>query len=171
MRLNKQKKGEGGFIKGAIWIAGGGFLAKVIGALYRIPLTNLIGGKGLGLYQLVYPIYCLLLTVSATGIPSSIAKLTAERVAKGEALAATYADADAQEAQLAIDVLEKELERIAKELEKARKNLASLEGKLSNENFVSRAPEHVVADIREKAQKARDLIAGLVQSEEAMKKL
>lgn len=84
MRLNKQKKGEGGFIKGAMWIAGGGFLAKVIGALYRIPLTNLIGGKGLGLYQLVYPIYCLLLTVSATGIPSSIAKLTAERVAKGE---------------------------------------------------------------------------------------
>ena len=69
-----------------------------------------------------------------------------------------------------VDV-EKELERIAKELEKARKNLASLEGKLSNENFVSRAPEHVVADIREKAQKAQDLIAGLEQSEEALKKL
>ena len=69
-----------------------------------------------------------------------------------------------------VDV-EKELERIAKELEKARKNLSSLEGKLSNENFVSRAPEHVVADIREKAQKARDLIASLEQSEEAMKKL
>ena len=67
--------------------------------------------------------------------------------------------------------IEKELERIAKELEKARKNLCSLEGKLSNENFVSRAPEHVVADIREKAQKARDLIVGLEQSEEAIKKL
>jgi len=69
-----------------------------------------------------------------------------------------------------VDV-EKELERIAKELEKARKNLSSLEGKLGNENFTSRAPEHVVADIREKAQKARDLIAGLEQSQEAMKKL
>ena len=69
-----------------------------------------------------------------------------------------------------VDV-EKELERIAKELEKARKNLGSLEGKLGNENFVSRAPEHVVADIREKAQKARDLIASLEQSEDAMKKL
>ena len=67
--------------------------------------------------------------------------------------------------------IEKELERVAKELEKARKNLSSLEGKLSNENFVSRAPEHVVADIREKAKKARDLIVGLEQSEEAMKKL
>jgi valyl-tRNA synthetase len=69
-----------------------------------------------------------------------------------------------------VDV-EKELERIAKELEKARKNLSSLEGKLSNENFVSRAPEHVVADIREKAQKARDLIISLEQSETAMKNL
>lgn len=73
-----------GFLKGAIWIAAGGFLAKIIGALYRIPLTNFIGGYGLGLYQLVYPSYCLLLTVSATGIPSSIAKLTAERIGKGQ---------------------------------------------------------------------------------------
>ncbi len=71
-------------MKGAAWIAVGGFAAKLLGALYRIPLTNLLGGEGLGLYQLVYPVYCLLLTVSATGIPSSIAKLTAERIEKGE---------------------------------------------------------------------------------------
>ena len=38
----------------------------------------------MGLYQMIYPVYCLLLTVSATGIPSSIAKLTAERVSKGQ---------------------------------------------------------------------------------------
>lgn len=79
---NRLKKG--GFLKGAAWIAAGGFIAKLIGALYRIPLTNLIGGHGLGLYQMVYPVYCLLLTVSATGIPSSISKLTAERLGKGE---------------------------------------------------------------------------------------
>ena len=65
----------------------------------------------------------------------------------------------------------KELERIAKELESQRKFLASLEAKLSNEKFVSRAPEAVVAAEREKAQKTRDLIASLEQSESAMKKL
>jgi len=65
----------------------------------------------------------------------------------------------------------KELERIAKELEKNRKFLASLEGKLSNEGFISRAPEAVVNAEREKAQKTRDLIASLEQSEAAMKKL
>ena len=80
----KKRESKVAFLKGAVWIAAGGFIAKVIGALYRIPLTNLIGGHGLGLYQLVYPVYCLLLTVSATGIPSSIAKLTAERIARGE---------------------------------------------------------------------------------------
>ena len=65
----------------------------------------------------------------------------------------------------------KELERIAKELEKARKNLAMLEGKLSNENFTARAPEAVVNAEREKAAKARDLIAQLEESEAALKNL
>ena len=72
------------FLKGAVTIATGGFVAKLIGALYRIPLTNLIGGYGIGLYQMVYPFYCLLLTVSATGIPSSIATLEAGELAKGD---------------------------------------------------------------------------------------
>ena len=65
----------------------------------------------------------------------------------------------------------KELERIAKELADARKFLTSVEGKLSNEKFVSRAPEAVVDAERQKAQKTRDLIAQLEQSEAAMRKL
>jgi len=65
----------------------------------------------------------------------------------------------------------KELERITKELEKARKNLAGLEGKLNNEKFISRAPESVVNAEREKASKARDLITQLEESEAALKKL
>ncbi len=71
------------YFKGAAWLAAGGFLSKLIGALYRIPLTNFIGGYGMGLYQLVYPLYTLLLTISATGIPAAIAKLTAQRVGTG----------------------------------------------------------------------------------------
>ena len=78
----EKAKHKNGFIKGAVIIAAGGFIAKIIGALYRIPLTNCIGGEGIGLYQMIYPAYCILLTVSATGIPSSIAKLTAERIGK-----------------------------------------------------------------------------------------
>ena len=69
-----------------------------------------------------------------------------------------------------VDV-EKELARITKELESQKKFLASLEAKLSNEKFISRAPEAVVAAEREKAQKAKDLIASLEESLAAMQKL
>ena len=65
----------------------------------------------------------------------------------------------------------KELDRIEKELDKARKNLAGIEGKLSNEKFTARAPEAVVSAEREKAAKARDLIAQLEESAAALKKL
>ena len=53
----KNSESKGAFLKGAVWIAAGGLIAKIIGALYRIPLTNYIGGYGLGLYQMVYPVY------------------------------------------------------------------------------------------------------------------
>ena len=65
----------------------------------------------------------------------------------------------------------KEIARISKELENARKFLASVEGKLANERFVSRAPEAVVNAEREKVAKTKDLIAQLEQSEAALKKL
>ena len=65
----------------------------------------------------------------------------------------------------------KEIARITKELEAAKKFLASLEGKLSTEKFVARAPEAVVNAEREKAAKHRDLIAQLEQSLAAMDKL
>ena len=69
-----------------------------------------------------------------------------------------------------VDVV-KEVDRITKELEKAKKFLASLEGKLKNEKFISRAPEAVVAAEREKAAKTADLIAQLSESLAAMQKM
>ena len=65
---------------------------------------------------------------------------------------------------------EKELARIAREKANAEKQLAGIEGKLSNENFVSKAPEAVVNAEREKAVKLRALIEKLDASAAAMKK-
>ncbi len=67
--------------------------------------------------------------------------------------------------------LDKERERVAKELEKAKKNLASLNAKLANPNFVSRAPEAVVNAERDKAAKAAELIARLEQSAQSLQNL
>ena len=54
--------------------------------------------------------------------------------------------------------------RIEKELEKAKKDVAGQQAKLANENFVSRAPERVVAAEREKLAKAQALCANLEES-------
>lgn len=71
------------FIKGAVIISAGGFVSKLLGALYRIPLTNFLGGTGMGIYQMVYPLYCILLTVSASGIPTGIARLVSSGKGQG----------------------------------------------------------------------------------------
>ena len=65
---------------------------------------------------------------------------------------------------------EKELARIAKEKENCLKQIAMFEGKLSNEIFVSRAPEKVVNDQREKLAKAKALLEQLEESEKRLKK-
>lgn len=62
-------------LMGAAVLSVGGFIAKILGAFYRIPLTNVLGAEGIGLYQAVFPLYCLLLTASSTGAPSGISKL------------------------------------------------------------------------------------------------
>ncbi|MCI9511287.1 MAG: valine--tRNA ligase [Oscillibacter sp.] len=67
-----------------------------------------------------------------------------------------------------VDVAE-ELARIEKEIEKARNGLRIVEQKLSNEKFVSRAPEAVVNVEREKAAKFQELIAKLEESARAMR--
>lgn len=78
----KEKNEKTGFVKGAFILMLFGLISKIIGAVYRIPLTRIIGTEGIGLYQMVFPLYTLMLTVSSSGIPSSISKLISENLAK-----------------------------------------------------------------------------------------
>ncbi len=70
-------KSKKSFYGGAIFLGLGAFVSKALGALYRIPLTNLLGGKGLGLYQMVFPVYALLLDFSGAGVPGAISRIIA----------------------------------------------------------------------------------------------
>ena len=81
-KSNVQK--QNGFLKSVFVLSVGGIVAKVLGAIYRIPLTNLVGSYGMGLYQLVFPLFSLLLTISTAGIPVAVSKLVAEKVALGK---------------------------------------------------------------------------------------
>lgn len=78
------------FIKGAIIISAGGFISKILGAAYRVPLAAFLGGEGMGVYQMVYPLYCILLTVSASGIPTGIARLISSGSGAGAERQAFY---------------------------------------------------------------------------------
>ncbi len=74
---------HGNFLKSVAIISLGGFVAKGIGALYRIPLVGLLGGYGMGLYQMAYPLFCVLLTFSSAGIPSAFSRMIAKETAQG----------------------------------------------------------------------------------------
>ena len=65
---------------------------------------------------------------------------------------------------------EKELARLEKEKANCLKQIAMFEGKFSNEAFVSRAPEKVVAEQREKLEKNRALLAQLEESEKRLRR-
>ena len=56
----------------------GGF-ARVLGAVYRIFLTRIIGDVGIGLYQMAYNLALVFMTVGMTGLPLAISKIVAEK--------------------------------------------------------------------------------------------
>ena len=67
------------FIQGALILTVAGIIVKFIGAFSRIYLSRLLGGEGIGLYQMAYPIYLLCLSVSSAGLPVAISIMVAER--------------------------------------------------------------------------------------------
>lgn len=72
------------FLKGAAILGVAGLLVQVMGAIFRIPLGNIIGAEGMGYYQTAYPIYVFLLVFSTNGAPAAISKMTSERIALGQ---------------------------------------------------------------------------------------
>lgn len=87
--MEKNKKS---FIKGAAILGAAGLIVKIIGAFYRIPLTNILqrgGYDGMVYYATAYPYYSWLLVISSAGFPTAISKLVSERVAVGDKKGAT----------------------------------------------------------------------------------
>ena len=77
---NKQKS----FVAGAAWLGIIGLIVKGIGAVFRIPLGNIIGSVGMANYQVAYPIYATLVVISTAGLPTAISRMVSERVSVGD---------------------------------------------------------------------------------------
>ena len=62
----------------------GGLVCKCLGALFRLPLTNLLGIEGIGVFQLIMSLYSFSLVVTCGGVASSLSKLISSARARGK---------------------------------------------------------------------------------------
>ncbi|MFC3798306.1 stage V sporulation protein B [Cohnella sp. GCM10012308] len=73
------------FIQGAMILLAAGLLNRLLGFVPRIALPRLIGAEGVGLVQLVFPFFIVVLTIITGGLPLAVAKLVAAADSRGDA--------------------------------------------------------------------------------------
>lgn len=71
-------------LKGTAILAFAAFVSKLLGVVYRIPYQNITGDTGLFVYEQVYPLYMILLTLATAGFPIAISRLVAESLTHGD---------------------------------------------------------------------------------------
>lgn len=77
----QQENTNNKFLKGTLILSISSVIVKIIGSLNWIFLSRVLGGEGIGLYQMGFPIYLMAITVSSAGIPVAISIITAEKLA------------------------------------------------------------------------------------------
>ncbi len=65
------------FLTGTLILVAAGLISRLLGFLYRIYISNIMGSEGMGLFQLISPVYFLAYTFCASGIYLAISKLVA----------------------------------------------------------------------------------------------
>lgn len=68
--------------RGAGILSAAAICGKLIGALYKVPLARVLTSHGMGMYQSVFPMYALLITITGGGVTAAVSKLTAENDGK-----------------------------------------------------------------------------------------
>lgn len=68
-------------LKGTFYLTMAGLISRTIGFFYRIFLSHRIGAEGLGIYQLIFPLFALCFALTSAGIQSTISRFVAERIA------------------------------------------------------------------------------------------
>lgn len=84
--MDRKKETSQSFMNNVTVILISQILVKLLGAVYKMVITNVesFGDEGLGLYNVGFQIYTLLLAISSVGIPNAISKMTSERIALGD---------------------------------------------------------------------------------------
>lgn len=69
---------------GTVLLLLSGVVCKILGALFRLPLTNMLGIEGIGIFQLIMALYAFALVVCCGGVTTSLSKLISSARAKGQ---------------------------------------------------------------------------------------
>lgn len=69
--------------QGTVILTLAGITSRFLGFFYRVFLSRAIGAEGIGLYQLVFPVYMLACSITVSGISTSISRLVSARHAAG----------------------------------------------------------------------------------------
>lgn len=80
--MSKNKSAS--FFEGALVLVLSNAIVKVIGALFSIPITNMIGGDGNGIFTVAYYVYTAMFVISTAGLPVAVSKMVAEANALGK---------------------------------------------------------------------------------------
>lgn len=72
----------GGFLKQGSILAIASIMVRIIGMVYRVPMANIIGDEGNGIYSAAYEIYNILLIISSYGMPMAVSKMVSARCAQ-----------------------------------------------------------------------------------------
>lgn len=82
--MSASKKKTNDFLKQGSILAVAGILCRMIGLIYRIPMANILGEEGNGIYGVAFIIYNLMLLLSSYSLPLAVSKMVAARNTKKE---------------------------------------------------------------------------------------
>jgi len=69
-------------LTGTLVLSAASLITRVLGFGYRIVVVRYLGAEGIGLYEMVFPIYSLILVLSTAGIPIAISKMVSDALAR-----------------------------------------------------------------------------------------
>ena len=71
------------FLHGSFVLIAATFAAKIISAIYRIPLAHILGPRGMGYFSTAYDLYTPMYSIAMAGLPTAISRMVAEYSVKG----------------------------------------------------------------------------------------
>ncbi|MEG2857629.1 MAG: oligosaccharide flippase family protein, partial [Clostridia bacterium] len=83
MKNKEGTRAKHSFLQGALILTIAALVVKVIGAIFKIPLANILGGDGMGYFTSAYDMYMPIYVLSNAGLPVAVARVVAESASKG----------------------------------------------------------------------------------------